>query len=205
MFNRSQRRATSWLWEDRCEGANLEPWDKGLTATTLRYPYELRDAKEYFDDIPNVELDPNMLKLAEQILQSKAKDFDPSQFADRYEEAVVKMLKRKQAGMPVSREYAPTRLQNAANLMEALRRSIAQEKGHTGAAKEGPQTRRAAGRDAASHSRQEGQGSRGKAGRTTKRPSEKGRLMLWRVRRSSADVDQGSGGAFLNFLTGGLR
>ncbi len=106
----------------------LEPWDKGLTATALRYPYEIRDAKEYFDDIPNVKLDPDMLKLAEQILQSKTTDFDPSQFVDRYEEAVVEMLRKKQAGIPVSREHAPPRPQNAVNLMEALRRSIAQEK-----------------------------------------------------------------------------
>ena len=106
----------------------LEPWDKGLMATTLRYPYEIRDAKEYFDDIPDVQLEPDMLKLAKQILQSKATDFDPSQFVDRYEEAVVEMLKKKQAGMPVSREQAAPRPQNVVNLMEALRRSIAQEK-----------------------------------------------------------------------------
>ena len=35
----------------------LEPRHKGLMGTTLRYPYEIRDAKEYFDDIPNVKLD----------------------------------------------------------------------------------------------------------------------------------------------------
>ena len=61
--------------------------------TTLRYPYEIRDAKEYFDDIPNVKLEPDMLELAEHILQSKTADFDPAQFVDHYEEAVVKMLK----------------------------------------------------------------------------------------------------------------
>ena len=90
----------------------LQPWDKGLMATTLRYPYEIRDAKEYFDDIPDVKLEPDMLKLAEHILQSKATDFDPSQFVDHYEEAVVEMLKKKQAGMPVSREHAAPRPQN---------------------------------------------------------------------------------------------
>jgi DNA end-binding protein Ku len=69
-----------------------------------------------------------MLKLAQHILQSKATDFDPSQFVDHYEEAVVAMLKKKQAGLPVSREHAAPRSQNAVNLMEALRRSIAKEK-----------------------------------------------------------------------------
>src|SRR5436853_5470554 len=58
----------------------LEAWDKGLVGTTLRYPYELRDAKEYFAGIPDLKVDPDMLKLAEHILQGKAADFDPSQF-----------------------------------------------------------------------------------------------------------------------------
>ena len=69
----------------------LQPWDKGLLATTLRYPYEIRDAKEYFDDIPDVKVEPEMLELAQHILQSKATDFDPSQSVDRYEEAVVEV------------------------------------------------------------------------------------------------------------------
>ncbi len=103
----------------------LQPWDKGLMATTLRYPYELRDAKEYFDEIPDVKVEPDMLKLAQHILQNKATDFDPSQFVDHYEEAVVAMLKKKQAGMPVSREHAGPRPQNVVNLMDALRGSIA--------------------------------------------------------------------------------
>jgi DNA end-binding protein Ku len=75
-----------------------------------------------------VKVEPDMLKLAEHILQNKATDFDPSQFVDHYEEAVVEMLKKKQAGLPVSREHAAPRPQNVANLMDALRRSIAEEK-----------------------------------------------------------------------------
>jgi DNA end-binding protein Ku len=115
----------------------LEPWDKGLMGTTLRYPYELRDAKEYFDDIPSVQLEPDMLKLAEHILQSKATDFDPTEFVDHYEEAVVEMLKKKQAGMPVSREQATPRPQNVVNLMDALRRSITEEQAATAPQKKG--------------------------------------------------------------------
>ena len=111
----------------------LEPWDKGLTATTLRYRYEIRDAKEYFDDIPDVKVEPDMLKLAQHILQSKTTDFDPLQFVDSYEEAVVAMLKKKQAGLPAARERATPRPQNAVSLMEALRLSIAQERKATAA------------------------------------------------------------------------
>jgi DNA end-binding protein Ku len=116
----------------------IEPWDAGLMATTLRYPYEVRNAKDYFDDIPDVKVDPDMLKLAEHILQTKATDFDPSQFVDRYEEAVVEMLKTKQAGLPVSRQQTVPQQQNVVNLMDALRRSIASEKAASTAPKKAP-------------------------------------------------------------------
>ena len=116
----------------------LEPWDKGLIGTTLRYPYELRDAKDYFDVIPEVPLEPEMLKLAEQILKSKTTDFDPSQFVDRYEEAVIELLKKKQAGIAVSRERTAPQPQNVVNIMDALRQSIAQEKAEPRRPKKSP-------------------------------------------------------------------
>jgi DNA end-binding protein Ku len=105
----------------------LQPWEKGLMATTIRYPYELRETKDYFDDIPDVQLPAEMLKLAEHILESKAADFDPSEFVDHYEEAVVAMLKNKQAGMPLPTERPSAPPKNVVNLMEALRRSVAND------------------------------------------------------------------------------
>lgn len=105
----------------------LEAWGKGLVATTLRYPYEIRDAKAYFEDIPDLKIQPEMLKLAEQILKSKTTDFDPSRFVDRYEEALLDLLKQKQAGIVVSRDRTTPEPQNVVNVMEALRASIARE------------------------------------------------------------------------------
>jgi len=78
-----------------------------------------------------------MLKLAEHILQNKAADFDPSQFVDRYEDAIVEMLRKKQAGIEVSRERAVPRPQNLVNLTEALRRSVAQENAASAPSKKG--------------------------------------------------------------------
>ena len=68
-----------------------------------------------------------MLKLAEHILKSKAADFEPSQFVDHYEEALIDVLKKKQAGIVVSRERAESQPRNVVNIMDALRQSIAQE------------------------------------------------------------------------------
>jgi DNA end-binding protein Ku len=113
----------------------IQPWDKGLMGTTLRYPYEIRDTKEYFEDIPNVKVAPDMLKLAEHILKTKEADFEPSEFVDHYEEEVAEMLKEKQAGIPVKRGETAKRPTNVVNLMDALRRSIATEKKSTTAPK----------------------------------------------------------------------
>jgi Ku protein len=77
----------------------LEPYDKGLLGTTLRYPYEVRDAKNYFGDLPELAIAPDMLTLAEHILDSKAGAFEPASFRDRYEEALLAHLKARQAGV----------------------------------------------------------------------------------------------------------
>ena len=82
----------------------LQPWEKGLLGATLRYASEVRDAKDYFDDLPDVRVERDMLKLAEHILNSKKADFDPTEFVDHYEEALVEMLRKKQEGVPLAKE-----------------------------------------------------------------------------------------------------
>ena len=107
----------------------LEPFDKGLKGTTLRYPYEVRDPEAYFADIPDLKIPAEMLKLAEHILESKAADFDPSSFEDTYETALVEMLRKKQAGMSISTTAPAPKPANVVSLMDALKRSIAAEGG----------------------------------------------------------------------------
>jgi DNA end-binding protein Ku len=70
-----------------------------------------------------------MLQLAEHILETKTGDFDPDTFVDHYEDAVVEMLKSKQAGVKVSKQKAAAPASNVVNLMDALRKSVAAEKG----------------------------------------------------------------------------
>jgi DNA end-binding protein Ku len=107
----------------RCEHLLLlRPRGKGLLATTLRYKTEVRDEHEYFDDIPNVNVPADMVKLATHILESKKGHFDPDKFEDRYETAFNALIKAKRAGKapPVLAEPRPS---NVINLMDALRRS----------------------------------------------------------------------------------
>ena len=63
----------------------LEPLGKGLMGTLLRYPYEVRDEKEYFDDVQDVKVTKDMLDLAKHIVEQKSASFEPEQFEDRYE------------------------------------------------------------------------------------------------------------------------
>src|SRR6201747_1974659 len=102
----------------------IEPMGKGLVGTTLRYPYELRDAEEYFDDIKNPKISKDMIELATHILDSKAAHFDPSKFKDEYEDALKKLVKRKAAGKPVKAVEREERPDNVINLMDALRQSL---------------------------------------------------------------------------------
>jgi DNA end-binding protein Ku len=106
----------------------LEPLGKGLLGTTLRFPYEVRDEKPYFEDVPDVKLPQEMRELAAHIVEKKAAHFDPSKFEDRYENAVIELVKSKQAGKPIQAPKAPPP-SNVINLMDALRKSIGTEKG----------------------------------------------------------------------------
>lgn len=105
----------------------LEPRGRGLLGLTLRYPYEVRDEAAYFEDIPEQKLPKEMLDLAAHIVNTKTAHFDPSQFEDRYENALIELLRKKQAGeqiAPVAAGPAP----RVVNLMDALRASVDAEK-----------------------------------------------------------------------------
>ena len=145
----------------------MEPRGKGIMGTLLRYPYEIRDEHEYFDQIPDLKLGKDMMDLAKHIVETKSGHFEPEKFEDHYEAALKELIEKKIKGieLEVPEARAPV---TVINLMDALRRSIEQEKRPSAAAKK---RRR----------RIEGQtemllpipGKKGKeaAGKTTARPS----------------------------------
>src|SRR5712672_172646 len=102
----------------------IEPLGKGLLGITLRYPYEVRDEHEYFDDIKNPKVSKDMVELASHILDTKAAHFDPSKFKDEYEDAVKTLVRRKAAGKPVKAAPREEKADNVINLMDALRQSL---------------------------------------------------------------------------------
>jgi DNA end-binding protein Ku len=101
----------------------LEPLDKGLMGTLLRYPYEVRSEDEYFDEIQDVKVTKDMLDLAKHIVNQKAGRFEPAKFEDQYEAALVDLINMKRAGQPITKRDRPAG-GNVVDLMEALRRSV---------------------------------------------------------------------------------
>lgn len=105
----------------------LDPMGKGLLGTVLRYASEVRAEDSYFEDVPDMKLPEEMKDLAHVIIQRKSGHFRPEEFTDRYEDAVVELIRAKQAGMPAPAAEQPARPSNVVNIMDALRRSIAAE------------------------------------------------------------------------------
>ena len=91
--------------------------------TLLRYPYEVRSADEYFDDIQDVKVTKDMLDLAKHIVNQKAGHFEPDKFEDQYETALIDLINQKRAGKPITAKERP-RGENVVDLMDALRKSI---------------------------------------------------------------------------------
>ncbi len=95
---------------------------KGLIATTLNFDYEVRSAKEAFEDVPDIRIKGEMLDLARHIISTKKGRFDAREFDDRYEAALADLVKAKIEGRAIP-QRKPAKVAEVADLMEALRQS----------------------------------------------------------------------------------
>jgi DNA end-binding protein Ku len=102
----------------------MEVRGKGLVAWSLRAHDEVRDADDYFDGIPTVKADKDMVEIATRIIGQKEADFDPTQFKDGYDDALREMIKAKQKGGKGLVEVEAPDDTNVIDLMEALRNSL---------------------------------------------------------------------------------
>ena len=81
----------------------IEARDKGMMGITLRYPYEVRQPKEYFDGIEDEKVPKDMLDLALHIVETKKGTFEPEKFQDEYEDALKELIRKKQKGETIER------------------------------------------------------------------------------------------------------
>lgn len=108
---------------------SLKPCGRGMVLETLRYADEVRKAQSYFRDIPDTKPDPDLLDLAETLIEKKTAKFDPGEFHDRYVDALKGLIekKRKSKGEKVLEDVedsGPVRKGNVIDLMAALKRSV---------------------------------------------------------------------------------
>jgi DNA end-binding protein Ku len=117
----------------------LCPEGPGFLANLLHFEYEMRDEAQAFDDIPNVKIAGEMLDLAKHIIGQKKGKFEPETFEDRYETALMELIRAKQRGETIKAPAAPKRGQ-VIDLMAALRESagVAAKSGRKTAAKSKP-------------------------------------------------------------------
>jgi DNA end-binding protein Ku len=109
----------------------LEPRDKGILAYTIRSEAEVRQPGEIFSSISDAKPDAAMISIAEKIIEQQEGPFDPSQFVDRYEEALKGLIAEKKKGHKVAQVAEPDDT-NVVDLMSALRASLGgKDKGST--------------------------------------------------------------------------
>jgi DNA end-binding protein Ku len=104
----------------------LEPRGKGIVCFSLRTYDEVRPPQDFFDPIPEKKPDEKMVDIAERIIEQLEGPFDPTQFDDRYEEALKGLIAEKQKGHKVEKVAEPEDAANVVDLMDALRRSLGQ-------------------------------------------------------------------------------
>ncbi len=120
----------------------IEPLGKGMILTTLRYDSTVRQPTTVFEDIKKVKTDDEMRELAEHIIAKKMTEFDPSKFDDKYEDALLDLIKSKKAGKTVAQTKAAAPRSNVINLFDALKKSLAEDGKQTAETRRKPKSSR---------------------------------------------------------------
>ncbi len=113
----------------------IRPHGKGLMMTTLRNANEVISEKAVFEGIKTPKTDPDMIEIASLLIDKKVGKFDPGEFEDRYENALIEMINAKKAGKKPPKPAAPPK-ENVVNLADVLRKSLEKEGIRTGKAKD---------------------------------------------------------------------
>ncbi|GES43869.1 non-homologous end joining protein Ku [Rhizobium dioscoreae] len=110
----------------------LEARDKGIVLWTLRFGDEVRDERDYFEDIPAKSVDTKLLKLVGELIDERTKSWDPGMVSDPVQDKLLDIIAAKKKGRKrparAKAEEAPA-AGNVISIMDALRKGLSQEKG----------------------------------------------------------------------------
>ncbi|HKV95551.1 MAG TPA: Ku protein [Candidatus Angelobacter sp.] len=138
----------------------LRPYEKGLMLHTMYYKDEVREAPDFGTE--HASLKEGEVKVAHQLIQALAAKWDPAKYYDTFEENLKKLIKARMEGKQIMAGEKARPAAAPANLMEALKQSLAEMEGK----KKGPQRVEAAQRESAIEIRP-------KAGTTRKKPPKR--------------------------------
>lgn len=115
----------------------ISPLEDGLIMEMLRYTEELRDPADYFDEVPSIKPDKEMIDLAVQLITKKTAPFAPEKYVNHYQAALKELVQEKLKGRKIvaPHEEARPKGANVVDLMEALKRSIGQQSSTAGSKK----------------------------------------------------------------------
>jgi DNA end-binding protein Ku len=106
----------------------LEPRDQGIVLWTLRYGDEVRDQKSYFGGIKPAKLDPELVSLVSRLIDDRTVQWDPKLVSDPVQDKLLDIIAAKKKGRRPAKPKAPAaQPTNVVNIMDALRKSIADE------------------------------------------------------------------------------
>jgi DNA end-binding protein Ku len=107
----------------------VTPFDDGLLMEMLRYADELKDAAEFFDEVPSSKPDKEMVDLAVELIERKSGKFTPEQFENHYATALRELVQKKLKGHKIRapHEEAAPGGAKVIDLMSALRKSIGEK------------------------------------------------------------------------------
>lgn len=108
----------------------LEPRDNGIVLWTLRFGDEVRPEESYFEDIED-EADPDLVPLVQKLIKQKSARWSPEMVSDPIQESLLKLIAEKKKALKPrkakSRKSDPEPASNVINIMDALRKSIAED------------------------------------------------------------------------------
>jgi DNA end-binding protein Ku len=103
----------------------MRPYNGGIILHTLYFAAEVRSIAEYGKS-ESMTLQKPEIALAEQFIQQLMAPFDPEQYKDEFQARVLALVETKRAGMVIADQPDKPRLAPVIDLMEALKKSIAE-------------------------------------------------------------------------------
>ena len=108
----------------------LVPKDKGIVVWTLRYGDEVRDAKDYFENVGEEKPTSQHLTMMKKLIDERTEDWKPSMADDPVQDRLLDIIAQRKKGKKIKKraEPKPDQPSNVIDIMSALKKSLAAEK-----------------------------------------------------------------------------